>query len=119
MSAPARRSLTEALARLAARHPEQWSTEYAAALFASPLREHYESQRRVRVTTTYDGGETLTRTGTVSTTSGWRPSFMLMHRSNATGSWDLLDPERDVVTHVQYGRTYVPVENLYRIPARA
>lgn len=62
---------------------------------------------RVRVRTTYDNGETYERTGRVSVTTGWRPAFILIHRSSDHGSSDLLG-ERDRVVAVQRGRQYVP-----------
>ena len=31
-----------------------------------------------------------TRFGRISTTTGWKPSFLLMHRCTDHGSWDLL-----------------------------
>jgi hypothetical protein len=71
------------------------------------LVEAYESGQRVRVVTTFDNGETFERTGVVSMTTGWRPAFLLMHRSNARGSWDVLGP-RDRVVATWRGRNYVP-----------
>ena len=62
---------------------------------------HYGTRQRVKVTTVYDNGETFTRTGFVSRTTGWKPALLLMHRSNASGSWDVLGP-RDRVVAVQY-----------------
>ena len=38
-----------------------------------------------------------TRRGTISITTGWMPSLMLMHRRGQTGSWDLLKVD-DIVT---------------------
>jgi hypothetical protein len=37
------------------------------------------------------------RTGTVGKTTGWRPAFLLMHRSSDHGSWDVLGPEDEIV----------------------
>jgi hypothetical protein len=62
------------------------------------------------VVTEYSNGKTFTRTGTISRTAGWQPTLMLMHRSNAHGSWDTLGP-KDRVVAVQYGRRYVPVSH--------
>lgn len=79
------------------------------------IREAFESGLRVRVRTTYSNGETFERTGKVSTTTGWRPAYILMHRSNASGSWDVLGPRDEVVAvwrgkryeaGTVYGRTY-------------
>jgi len=73
------------------------------------FRRHFDSGVRIQVTRTYDNGETWTRTGTVGATTGWRPSFLLVHRSSDTGSSDLLGPD-DKVTAVQvrHGK-YLPV----------
>ena len=77
------------------------------------VRRYFRTDRRVRVETTWDDGETYIRTGRISVTTGWRPAFLLVHRSSDTGSSDVLGP-RDRVTHVQHGRTYVPVSNIYQ-----
>jgi len=49
-----------------------------------------------------------TRFGTVGMTTGWRPAFLLMHRSSDIGSSDLLGPDDHVVAVQRNGR-YVPV----------
>lgn len=72
------------------------------------FRTYYGTGTRVRVETNYEDGEPYVRTGTVSTTTGWKPAFLLMHRSNAYGSSDLIGP-RDRIIAVQSGRKYVPV----------
>lgn len=61
----------------------------------------YGTGARIRVRATYAGGETWERTGTVGTTTGWRPSFLLMHRSSDHGSSDLLGA-RDEIVAVKY-----------------
>lgn len=61
----------------------------------------YNHQQRVRVRS--DWGE---RTGRVSTTTGWCPVFILMTRSNAHGSSDVLGPNDHVVA-TWNGRRYV------------
>jgi hypothetical protein len=60
-------------------------------------RRFYRTDTRVEVTTTYDSGEKFVRRGTITTTTGWHPSLMLLHRRSDSGSWDLLDKD-DVVT---------------------
>ena len=70
------------------------------------IRDAYETGQRVRVSSEHG----FTRTGRVSTTMGWRPSFLLMHRSDADGSWDLLG-EGDRVIAVWNGRRYVERTN--------
>lgn len=62
---------------------------------------------RVRVRTTYDGGETFERTGRIGATTGWRPAFLLIHRSNDHGSGDVLG-EHDEIIAVHDGKRYVP-----------
>ena len=52
-------------------------------------------------------GPTGTRYGVISTTTGWRPSFLLVHRCTDLGSGDLLGPE-DRVTAVQINGRYRP-----------
>lgn len=89
-------------------HGEQFDPSTLAPKFAPFLR----TGQRIRVQT----GEFI-RTGTVGVTTGWRPAFLLMHRSSDHGSWDVLS-QNDVITHVQHGRDYVPVANLYRDPNR-
>lgn len=67
------------------------------------IRHAYETGARVRVE-----GPMGTRTGTIGCTTGWRPAFLLMHRSSDIGSWDVLGPD-DKVTAVKRGSTYVKV----------
>jgi hypothetical protein len=81
-----------------ARHGERFDASELVSAFA---RFHGTGQR-IRVV----NGDFI-RTGRVGMTTGWRPAFLLMHRSSDHGSWDVLGP-RDVITHVQYGRTYEP-----------
>ena len=73
------------------------STLIATAQFAPYLH----SGQRIKVQ-----GPWETRTGTVGITTGWRPAFLLMHRSNAMGSSDVLSIQ-DKIVGVQVGRTYV------------
>ncbi len=68
---------------------------------APRFASYYESGVRIRVRFSY--GEE--RTGTVAKTTGWKPSYMLMARSNSWGSSDLLD-SHDAITAVKIGRTY-------------
>ena len=50
----------------------------------------YRSGERIELTTHYENGETWTRRGYVSRTTGWRPSYILMNNSRSMGSSDLL-----------------------------
>jgi hypothetical protein len=86
------------------RHGDKYDPSTMLACDESVLR-HYGTRQRVKVTATYDDGETWTRTGTVSSTTGWRPALLLMHQSNAHGSWDVLGP-RDRVVAVWDGNKY-------------
>jgi hypothetical protein len=65
----------------------------------------YGNGYRVRVTDKHG----FTRTGRVSRTTGRKPALLLIHRSNASGSWDILSA-RDRVIAVQHGRRYVAVD---------
>lgn len=69
---------------------------------ASHFARYYESGQRIRVR--FKGGGTLT--GTVSKTTGWKPSYMLMLRSDSTGSPFLLGAD-DAVEAVKVGSKYV------------
>jgi hypothetical protein len=65
---------------------------------------------RVRLTRTYENGETFTRSGRISRTTGWKPALILMSRSNAIGSSDVLDAN-DKLVAVQVNGRYQPVQN--------
>jgi hypothetical protein len=86
----------------------QWGdrADVSGIAAAAHLLPYYGTGTRVRVVTDYGNGETYERTGTVSRTTGWRPALLLIHRSNAHGSSDLLS-ERDRVVAVKRGREYV------------
>lgn len=76
---------------------------------ASGLHEHFHkyfnSGERVKVRFKY--GETFEEvTGTIGVTTGWKPAFLLMRRSNSMGSSDLLGAN-DRVIAVRVGRKYV------------
>lgn len=96
----------DAIERARRRHGARLDT---AELDAASQFKRWHHGTRVRVETRYPSGETFVRTGTVSMTTGWRPAFLLMHRSNAHGSWDVLS-ERDHVVAVWDGRRYVDVQ---------
>jgi len=55
---------------------------------------HYNSGRRIEVNT---AGEI--KRGTIGVTTGWRPCFLLMLRSNSTGSSYTLS-DKDVILRV-------------------
>ena len=68
--------------------------------------QYFNSGERIRVETT-DGDAVDVRTGTVGVTTGWRPAFLLIHRSDALGSINLLLPrDNHRVTAVKRGKSY-------------
>lgn len=71
------------------------------------IKDAYQSGLRVRVRSTHSDGEIWDRTGVVSTTTGWRPAYILMHRSSEISSWDVLG-RNDQVVAVWRGRKYEP-----------
>lgn len=97
-------SFEEYLSRKQREHGEKWNPNLLAPQFVP----HFHGNR-IRVRTTYDDGTTFERTGRVSVTTGWMPVFLLVHRSNAYGSWDTLAAEDEVVAVQGRGRKYVDV----------
>jgi len=75
---------------------------------------YYESEERIKVKPKY--GDEIT--GTVGVTGGWRPSFLLLRRSNAVGSSDLLG-SGDEIIGVQYGRKYYPPSPRMPLPKKS
>ena len=69
---------------------------------AAAFRPYYTSGRRIKVRMA--DGEELT--GTVSRTTGWRPSYMLMRRSSDSGSSYLLS-DKDIPIATLVGRKYI------------
>lgn len=65
---------------------------------------YFNTGERIRVRTSY--GAVIT--GTVGVTTGWRPCFLLMPRSDSRGSSETLSV-RDAVVAVKRGRGYVAV----------
>lgn len=100
------------------KHGDKWDSSDLAPKFVP----FYHGQRiKVRFSVGGGGSETdllnnvIEKTGIVSMTTGWRPSFMLILRATDCDSQWLLSQEDEIVA-VQHGRTYVPVANLYRDP---
>ena len=95
---------------------ERGRKEWGAKFDTSALNEcgarfaKYFQGPRVKVVTTYDNGETETRTGRISRTTGWRPAFLLMHRSSDHGSSDVLGPKDRIVAVQLQGRKYSPIK---------
>jgi hypothetical protein len=86
-----------------ARKTAEYGDRFDASDLAPQFVRYFNSQERIRVDS--HGGEHV-RTGRVSVTSGWRPAFMLMHRSSDLGSSDVLGAD-DKIIAVQHGREYV------------
>jgi hypothetical protein len=76
--------------RLKTRHGDKFDDSQLAHKF----RPYFgRDQQRIKVR--FPSGET--RSGTVSGTTGWRPSLMLMLRRNSTGSSWLLDDRCEII----------------------
>jgi len=90
----------------------EWGDKFDTSALdeCDPKLATYFRGLRVKIEATYANGDKEVRTGTVSRTTGWRPAFLLMHRSNAIGSSDILSP-RDKVIAVQInGRDYTSIQ---------
>jgi len=83
----------------------QWGERFTPPPCADRFARYYGCDTRIRVRNT-DGRE---RTGRVRATGGWSPCFMLMHRSNAISSCDLLGAHDHVVAVQDRTGRYVPV----------
>lgn len=99
----------------ARQHGDRWDPSDLAAEFV-PFFETTRTPYRLRVQYG-DGPDAYIRTGTVNVTTGWRPAFLLMHRSSDQGSGDVLGPH-DHITHFWTGREYAPIANIRTRPAR-
>lgn len=64
------------------------------------IKDAYNHRHRVKVI-----GPAGTRFGVVSRTIGWRPAYLLVHRSSDLGSWDVLGPD-DRVVAIKRGNSY-------------
>lgn len=92
------------------RKKREHGDKFDAAELHQKFRSYFHSEQRVKVRAYYpDSGESWTRTGRVSATTGWRPAFLLMHRSSDRGSSDVLS-ERDEVVAVQRSGKYVTIK---------
>ncbi len=81
------------LARGRTEHGEHFDSSALDAVDDS-IKQAFQSGARVIVRNErYDE----TRRGRVSTTTGWRPAFLLMHRVSDHGSSDVLGPDDRVV----------------------
>jgi hypothetical protein len=89
------------LTRARAKHGEQFNSSQLAGQFV----RYFRTGERIKVR--YCDEDI---TGTVGITTGWKPCFLLMRRSNATGSSYCLSA-RDTILAVKRGNRYVSVES--------
>ena len=94
----------DTFAKYLARKAREHGDKFDASELLPAFRQYYGTGQRIQITTEYDNGTRWVRTGRVSATTGWRPAFLLMARSNQIGSSDVLGP-RDRITAVQRGST--------------
>lgn len=87
------RSYSDLIARKRAEHGPRFDPSDLAPQFVP----YFESGARIEVRTTYPSGQSWTRRGRVGITTGWKPAFLLMARTNCRGSSDLLGPTAVVV----------------------
>lgn len=94
-----------ALAAIAETRRRRHGGEFSAADLAPQFAPYLHRDVRLKVRNNrYDH----VRTGTVGITTGWQPAFLLMHRSNASGSWDVLTTDDEIIA-VWNGRRYEDV----------
>jgi hypothetical protein len=67
------------------------------------IRWHYGTER-VEVTRTREGSDPWVRRGRIGATTGWRPALILLSRSSAIGSADVLTPEDRVTAVITNGK---------------
>lgn len=86
-----------------ARKTQEFGDKFDASDLDPRFIEFFNSGQRIKVRSF---GEVVT--GTVGVTTGWKPAFLLMRRSNSVGSTWLLGPHDEILAR-QVGRTYVEV----------
>lgn len=87
------------------RQRAEYGDRFDPSSLAPQFIPYLNSGQRIKVRSTYGGDEVYERTGTVGVTGGWRPAFLLMHRSSDIGSSDVLG-RKDEIVAVQRGRKY-------------
>jgi hypothetical protein len=98
--------LERRIARGKREHGEKFDSSALEECHALVAR-FYGTDTRVRVQ--YGEGEgAYTRTGRISTTTGWKPAFLLVHRRGSYGSSDVLGPKDRVIEYWD-GKRYVPI----------
>lgn len=102
--------------KLIERGRKQWGDKYDPSdlLAAQHFAPFYFSKERVKVSDsrTQDNreyGGAWIRTGTVGMTTGWKPAFLLMHRSSDTGSSDVLSNYDTIIAIRNKRERYIPV----------
>jgi len=72
---------------------------------------YFHSEVRLKVSTSYPGGETFVRFGTLGVTTGHKPVFLLVPRRTSTGSSDILRKDDVILAVKQPGsRHYMEVK---------
>lgn len=93
--------------RAVERGTRRWGERFDGSAFeAVPSSIRSRFGERVILRRTYPGGETWTRYGRLSATTGWRPSLLLVGRDSSSGSSDLIGAD-DVLLAYGYGGRYV------------
>lgn len=79
--------------------PRRWGDKFDPSDLdaAHQFRLWFRSGLRIRVRRLRTDGTAWDRTGRVSATTGYRPAFLLMHRSSDISSWDVLGPEDKII----------------------
>lgn len=101
------RVIADAAGRSRMRNPNA-QFDGSALRDAAQFAPYYGKSVRIKVIREYPSGDSYVRRGRVSMTTGWMPSFMLMHRLGDHGSSDLLTG-RDRIVAVQRDGKYVPI----------
>jgi hypothetical protein len=83
------------LTRKQREHGSKWDPSDLAPQFI----QYFHSDVRIKV-----DGPMGVRTGTIGVTTGWRPVFLLMHRSSAHGSTDTLGRQDRIIEIVRVRR---------------
>lgn len=85
------RNFNDYISRKRAEYGDKFDSSDLAPQFVSA----YETGRKIAVKDQYARGGRAW--GTVGVTTGWRPVFLLMRRSNAIGSSYLLNDKHEIV----------------------
>lgn len=102
---------TDMLVRFEARHGDKFDSSDLDPRF----KQFYGTGARIGVR--WDDDSERIEYGTVSVTTGWRPCFLLMHRSSDHGSGTLLDKHHWTIVKVKYAgarsyRDFLPDDDI-------